>query len=180
MLAARVGRPGKGSDDIPDGRAGHGLPRRKHSRETRLSSPEDFQQTDCSNLESELCNQQLLNSYSPGKVSHQDPSLSLVMAKQESSNCGRDGRERRCREPGGTGLHGNQAGPRLSSLGPQAPCARCGKAGTLPAAGTSKPRCRNPVLGQERGHPEVQAGGPARQSGPGLASHSDCINSTCR
>ena len=47
---------------------------------------------DCSNLKSDLGNQQLLNSYSPVKVSHQEPSLSLAMAKQERCNRERDGR----------------------------------------------------------------------------------------
>lgn len=99
MLAARVGGSGKGGDDIPDDwQADHDLPQCQHSSETRLSSPEDFQQMDCSDLKSDRCNQQLLNSYSPGKVSHQDPSPSLAMAKQERNNRERDGRAGRQEE----------------------------------------------------------------------------------
>lgn len=73
------------------------------------------------------------------------------------------------------GFTGTRQDPWLHSLGPQAPRARCGKAGMLPTAGTSEPRCRNLCTGG-RGAP----GGPAGQSRPGLASHSDHIIATCR
>lgn len=75
MLAARVRGSGKRGDDTPDDwRADHDLPQCQHSSETSLSSPEDFQQMDCSNLKSDLCNQQLLKlfsgeSFPPGSLS---------------------------------------------------------------------------------------------------------------
>lgn len=82
---------------------------------------------DCSNLNSGLCDQQRLSSYSPGKVPHQDPlchwqwqSRNAVIVKGMGGQGGGRSGERASQEPGRTPG---------STLGPQAPRAHCGKAG---------------------------------------------------